>query len=161
MSDVTLPRGYGPLPSNHPFKLGSVAFSLSGEPNGKGRPRISTRNGMVRAYTPEKTRNYSAALRMAAQTAMEGRKPFEGPVKVIVFAMFGVPASFSKKKRERALDDLNLTMYPTKKPDIDNIAKHFDALNGIVWTDDKNVVSCHIYKRYDECPELQIIVEEV
>jgi Holliday junction resolvase RusA-like endonuclease len=52
-------------------------------------------------------------------------------------------------------------MYPTKKPDIDNIAKHFDALNGVVWTDDKNVVSCHIYKRYDEHPELQIIVEEV
>jgi Holliday junction resolvase RusA-like endonuclease len=136
----------------------SVAFSLAGEPNGKGRPRISTRNGQVRAYTPEKTRHYSAALRMAAQAAMEGHDPFAGPVKVIVFAMFSIPASFSGKKRKQALFE---ELYPTKKPDIDNIAKHFDALNGVVWTDDKNVISCHIYKRYNEHPELQIIVEEV
>jgi Holliday junction resolvase RusA-like endonuclease len=122
-----------------------VTIRLAGEPNGKGRPRISTRNGMVRAYTPEKTRNYSAALRMAAQVAMGGRSLFDGPVAVIISCSFGIPVSFSRRKQ---LDALSGVIYPTKKPDIDNIAKHLDALNGVVWTDDKNVVHASIFKHY-------------
>src|SRR3954464_15716153 len=110
--------------------MSAVTIRLAGEPNGKGRPRISTRNGMVRNYTPEKTRNYAAALRMAAEAAMTGRAPFDGPVAVMVSASFAVPASMSKKKR---LDCLSGALHPTKKPDIDNIAKHFDSLNGVVW----------------------------
>jgi hypothetical protein len=43
-------------------------------------------------------------------------------------------------------------IFPTKKPDIDNIAKHFDALNGVVWTDDKNVIEATILKRYAHSP---------
>jgi Holliday junction resolvase RusA-like endonuclease len=132
-----------------------VTIRLAGEPNGKGRPRISTRNGMVRAYTPEKTRNYSAALRMAAETAMGDRPLFDGPVVVTVSASFSIPASFGKKKRLDALGDF---IFPTKKPDIDNIAKHFDALNGVVWTDDKNVVEATILKRYAQAPQLEIQV---
>jgi len=132
-----------------------VTIRLAGEPNGKGRPRISTRNGMVRAYTPEKTRNYSAALRMAAEAAMGGRPLFDGPVTVIVSASFGIPPSFSKKKRLAALWG---SLHPTKKPDIDNIAKHFDALNGVVWTDDKNVIRADILKTYGQTPQLEIQV---
>jgi Holliday junction resolvase RusA-like endonuclease len=132
-----------------------VTIRLAGEPNGKGRPRISTRNGMVRAYTPEKTRNYSAALRMAAETAMGDRPLFDGPVVVTVSASFSIPTSFGKKKR---LDALGNSLFPTKKPDIDNIAKHFDALNGVVWTDDKNVIEARILKRYAQVPQLEIQV---
>src|SRR5215204_4387635 len=80
-----------------------VTIRLAGEPNGKGRPRISTRNNMVRAYTPEKSRNYSAALRMAAAAAMGDRPLFDGPVVVVVSASFAIPVSMSKGKRLSAL----------------------------------------------------------
>ena len=36
--------------------------------------------------------------------------------------------------------------------------KHFDALNGGVWTDDKNVVDCRVMKTYAAAPELAIQV---
>ena len=140
----------------------AISFSLAGEPNGKGRARFRRvrpkgKPEFVSTYTPEKTRNYSAALRMAAQEAMNGRAPFYGPVKVVVIACFGIPASFPKKRRQMAEEG---RIYPTKKPDIDNICKHFDALNTVVWTDDKNIVSCTVIKRYSEIPELQIVVAE-
>jgi Holliday junction resolvase RusA-like endonuclease len=141
----------------------AISFSLAGEPNGKGRARFRRvkpkgKPEFVSTYTPEKTRNYSAALRIVAQDAMKGREPFYGPVKVLVCAMFGIPASFPKKRRQMAEEG---RIYPTKKPDIDNIAKHFDALNTVVWTDDKNIVSCTVIKRYSEIPELKIRVEEI
>jgi|SRR5215207_524249 len=132
-----------------------ITIRLPGEPNGKGRPRISTQHGQVRAYTPERTRNYSAALRTAAGVEMNGLSLLEGPVEVIVSAAFSIPASFSKIKRLKALVG---DILPTKKPDIDNIAKHFDALNGVVWVDDKQVVKATIIKIYAAKPMLEIQV---
>jgi Holliday junction resolvase RusA-like endonuclease len=58
------------------------------------------------------------------------------------------PASWSQKKRHQALERLIL---PTSKPDIDNCIKGiFDAMNEIVWRDDKQVVDVSVYKRYSE-----------
>lgn len=48
-----------------------IEIVLLGAPRGKERPRL-TKAGHV--YTPEKTRNYEAALKYAAQQAMAGRK---------------------------------------------------------------------------------------
>ena len=52
-------------------------------------------------------------------------------------------------------------MYPTKKPDTDNIAKVKDALNGIAFKDDSQVVKETIIKRYAEVPKLVIYIKEV
>lgn len=132
-----------------------ITIRLAGEPRGKGRPRISTRHGQVRNFTPEKTRNYEAALKMAGQAVMNGSPPLEGPLAVIVIAAFAVPASMSKGKRLMALSGM---LHPTKKPDIDNIAKTFDALNGVVWVDDKNIIRADVRKVYSITPELTIQV---
>lgn len=120
-----------------------VEFMVTGPPKGKGRPRFTRATG--HAYTPEATRNYEAVLRLVAQRAMEGRIPFAGPVRLEVTATFDVPASWSKRKRVAALGGLLL---PTVKPDHDNIAKLTDALNGVVWLDDKQIVESFICKVY-------------
>ena len=40
---------------------------------------------------------------------------------------------------------------PTSKPDVDNVIKGiFDAMNEIVWKDDKQAVDVSIRKRYSE-----------
>jgi Holliday junction resolvase RusA-like endonuclease len=35
-----------------------LRLTILGEPVGKGRPRVSTRNGVIRSYTPKKTRDW-------------------------------------------------------------------------------------------------------
>jgi Holliday junction resolvase RusA-like endonuclease len=132
-----------------------ITIRLAGEPRGKGRPRISTRNGFARAYTPEKTRNYEAALRMAGQDAMAGRPPLDGAISVVIVAALSIPDSMSKGKRLMALSG---SLHPTKKPDADNIFKCLDALNGVVWTDDKNIVRADFMKVYAAEPCLTIQV---
>jgi Holliday junction resolvase RusA-like endonuclease len=50
---------------------------------------------------------------------------------------------------------------PTKKPDLDNLAKSvLDGLNGVVYLDDSQLVSLHITKVYDHSPGVDIMVRE-
>ena len=134
-------------------KMSSVTIELNGPPKGKGRARFVRKTGI--AYTPEKTRNYEAVLRFAAVVAMRGKLPMEGPVAVLMTAYFPIPTSWGAKKRLAALERAIL---PTTKPDIDNIVKVLDALNGVVFNDDKQVVSCSVSKLYCSRPRLRIIV---
>lgn len=134
-----------------------VYIWLAGTIRGKGRPRfVANKYGPGgRAYTPAATVNYEAALRMAAQSAMAGRALFDGPVRVSIVAQFAVPESYSKPKRTLALGN---NLKPTKKPDWDNIAKLTDAMNGVVWLDDKQITDATFAKRYSADPGLAIEV---
>lgn len=135
---------------------GPVQIVLSGEPQGKGRPRFVRSTG--HAFTPANTRKYESALRYAAQEAMGTEAPLEGPLCVVVVAIFPVPASWSEKKRRAAYAG---AIWPTVKPDADNLIKVLDACNEVVWRDDKQIVDARIVKRYGERPRLVIEVREV
>lgn len=135
-----------------------IVYSVYGEPVGKGRPRFAKRGNFVSTYTPQKTKTYEDEIRMMAKAAMGSSEPLETPVTVAIYIRVGIPASFSKQKRKDALANIER---PTKKPDIDNIAKCFlDAMNGIVYLDDKQVVSLHITKVYAETPAVEVMVKE-
>jgi Holliday junction resolvase RusA-like endonuclease len=131
-----------------------ITITLAGEPRGKGRPRFAKATG--RAFTPTPTRNYEAALRIEAQHAMAGRAPIEGPLTVRVRAVFAIPASMTKGKRQMAVSG---QLRPLKTPDADNLMKTLDALNQVVFVDDKQVVEATISKFYGEQPALHITVE--
>lgn len=133
-----------------------VEFTVAGPPRGKARPRFARATG--HAYTDEATRNYEATLRLIAQQAMAGRPPLDGPVRLVVTATFEVPSSWSQRKRSAALGG---ALYPTVKPDFDNIAKLTDALNGVVWSDDKQVVEGVVCKVYGVAPMTRFFVEEI
>lgn len=133
-----------------------ILIRLAGEPKGKGRPRFVKQTG--RAFTPAATRSYESALRFAAQEAMGDRAPLDGPLTIEIRAGFPIPASWSKNKRKAAALGHIL---PTGKPDADNLAKMLDALNEVVFRDDKQAVSVLIEKRYSETPDLCISVGEV
>ncbi len=131
-----------------------IVVELAGVPVGKGRARFSRAMGL--AFTPAKTRSYESALRLAAQDAMDGRPPLDGPVRVSVIATFPVPKSFSKKKHADAVLGLSR---PTTKPDADNLLKVLDAINMVVFGDDKQIVQAEIIKLYGERPSLRIEVQ--
>jgi Holliday junction resolvase RusA-like endonuclease len=130
-----------------------IRITLAGAPKGKGRPRFVRATG--HAFTPERTRSYEAALRFAAQEAMGNRTPLDGALGITVIARMPIPVSWSRKKRAVALNGF---IRPTTKPDVDNLVKTLDALNNVVWIDDRQICSCRIFKLYHEKPSLDIIV---
>ena len=135
-----------------------VVYTVYGEPVGKGRPRFARRGTFVSTYTPQKTKTYEDEIRMMAKAAMGASEPLETPVTVAIYIRVGIPASYSKQKRKDALSGV---LKPTKKPDLDNVAKCFlDSMNEIVYLDDKLVVNLHVTKVYAETPAVEVMVKE-
>lgn len=129
-----------------------VEFIIPGDPRGKARPRVvRTRDGRSMAFTPDKTIAYEELIRQRFRQQWEREDlpfPDKTPVCVKITAGFGIPKSTSKKAR---LAMLAGQIGPTKKPDMDNIAKIvLDALNGFAWHDDVQVLDLHISKFYTD-----------
>lgn len=128
----------------------AIAFVIPGTPVGKGRPKFARRGAFVTTYTPEKTANYENLVKLAAAEAMQGRAIIDGAVAVAIALFVTPPASWSQKKQRAALEHVTM---PTSKPDVDNVIKGiFDAMNDIVFRDDKQVVDLSVQKRYAEIP---------
>ena len=124
-----------------------INIYVAGQPVGKARPRV-TKSGRV--YTPTKTMKAEVSIQDAAREAMQGQQPLDGPVYVSAAFNMEIPASWTKTKRQQA--GIGSVM-PAGKPDIDNLAKTIlDALNGIVYRDDSQVVQLAISKRYSDEP---------
>lgn len=131
----------------------TFTFEIVGEPQGKGRPRFSTRGGFVKTYTPEKTASYENFVKVCYLNKYKGQK-LDGEIIAEIIAYFSIPKSFSKKKRVQAIEG---KIKPTKKPDTDNIAKTIlDSLNGIAFEDDKQVVALLVKKLYGEEPKVVV-----
>jgi Holliday junction resolvase RusA-like endonuclease len=141
-----------------------ISFELLGEPVGWQRtgvrivkPKFGKQFATL--YTPAETRAYEKALALVAKVAMAGAgkpAPITGPLRLTVTAFMPVPASWSRKKRDAALAG---AIRPTVKPDWDNIGKMTDALKGIIWNDDTQVVDGRVVKTYDEHPRLRVEIE--
>ena len=132
---------------------------IPGEPCAQARPRFSTKGGFVRAYDPEKSRNYKAYIKYIASQEVQkvGWKVTEQPIEVSIRAFMQIPKSKPKKFKMAALDG---KLRPTKKPDVDNIFKAVtDALNGIAYADDKQIVKAAQSKWYAEEPRMEVSVK--
>jgi Holliday junction resolvase RusA-like endonuclease len=136
----------------------AMTFKLEGTPTGKGRPKFARKGNFVSTYTPLKTKNYEDRIREVAREAMGSSEPLETPITVCFYITMPVPASYSKKAKTACL--LGETR-PTKKPDVDNIIKAFlDAMNGIVYLDDCQVVDLHAKKVYGTVGMVEVYIKE-
>lgn len=134
----------------------SVAFVVPGTPVGKGRPKFARRGNFVTTHTPEKTASYENLEKVKAQEAMQGRALIDGAVSIDIALFVTPPASWSQKKQRAALAG---EIYPTTKPDWDNCGKGIcDAINEIVFKDDKQVVDARVSKRYAETAGAHVTV---
>lgn len=119
----------------------TITFAVEGKPQGKGRPRF-TKSG--RTYTPKQTTEYEALIRRMYQ--LSGGIKFEGAVRLSIVMMYSVPKRLPKAEKQMMLCD---KIFPTKKPDGDNIEKAVaDALNGVAYEDDSQIVEAHWEKHY-------------
>ena len=132
-----------------------VNFTVPGEPKAKARPRMTT-TGI--AYTPKKTVEYENWVKQCYLIEQKGKK-LEGQIKAEIAAYFTIPKSTSKKNKERMLQHF---IFPTKKPDTDNVAKIIlDSLNSIAYDDDKQVIDLRVLKFYSENPRVEVTLDEI
>lgn len=109
---------------------------------GKQRHRLDRRH--ARMYTPDETLRAERAIAAACREAMAeaGIQPLPfGPHEPVILTVDAYrPLPESRPKSVRSEPD-------TYKPDADNEAKLvMDALNGLVWADDAQVVDLHVRK---------------
>ncbi len=133
-------------------RLIEFCFVVPSDPKGKGRPRGNRKTGVH--YTPPETKNYERLIKTYFLRAGGSMLFPEGsPVGLEVVARFAIPKSFAKWKR-KAIED-GAVGYVMKKPDFDNVEKVVaDALNGIAYHDDAQVVGARCHKIYGVCPGL-------
>lgn len=129
-------------------------FTVPGDPQGKGRPRTNRKTG--KTYTPPETRNYETLIRECYVISGGSMLfPKGSPVWLQVVAHYAMPKSFAKWKR-RAVE-AGVVAYVTTKPDFDNIAKVVaDALNGLAYHDDAQVVFGQCLKVYGTHPRVEV-----
>jgi len=125
-----------------------VSFTVYTAPVAKARPRVSTRHGRAFAYTPKKSADYERLI--AAQCP---NRPIDGPLALNLQFGIPIPASWSKRKKADALSGV---IRPTSRPDIDNYVKAvMDAVNGLAYYDDSQVVSLYAKLIYSDWPHVR------
>jgi Holliday junction resolvase RusA-like endonuclease len=122
-----------------------------GLPVAQGRPRAyKTPAGQVRVFDPANARDWKRTVQAQVLT-QKPPAPVEGPLAVAL--QFFLPRPPSLPKRER---------FPAKRPDAENLAKAvLDAMQGVVYRDDGQIVRLSIAKDYGPAPGVVIHVERV
>ena len=119
-------------------------FRVDGEPVPQPRPRVTTRNGMARAYVPAShpIHVYRQAVALCAKAT--GVPCSKGDVHVELECVFTRPPSHLRKR-----GGLTSVALPRPSPDTDNLYKGVaDALQGIAYENDSQVVTHVVSKRY-------------
>ncbi len=139
-----------------------IVFTVYGEPTPKGRPKFFSRtmkNGksFTGTYTPDKTRRaeedfLSQALKVVPEM------PLTGPLAVTfdVYRSKGMPKT--RKGHEEAEKGF---IRPVTKPDLDNYIKVLDALNGVMWVDDGQIVEITARKFFSSRPRIEVSISEM
>jgi Holliday junction resolvase RusA-like endonuclease len=130
----------------------NISLTIPGNPVGKQRARV-TRQGHT--YTPQKTVNYEAFVKQTFAAKYPDFMPIPGPVRMIL-SIYLMESKETQRKLKKGI-----RVYPTIKPDISNVLKSIeDALNGLAYVDDKQIISVYAEKKYSHRPCVEIIVAE-
>lgn len=143
-----------------------IQLKIPGVPVAQPRTKATRRGAHAGVYTPTKTSTgrsngvaeYKATIRLAAQRHQIGAL-LAGPLCVDVEFVFPRQSSHIWKSKP-------MPRYrKTTKPDRDNLDKLvMDALNGVLWVDDKQVCAGSIDKWHaagDEAPHVAITITEI
>ena len=118
------------------------------KPKAAPRPRV-TKFG---TYNPKNYTDYKKVIALASKREFEVSSY---ALKMKIEFFFKIPKSWTKEKKAN-------TPHHTSKPDVDNLIKSIkDALNGIAYKDDSQVVSVFARKQYADREGIFIEIEEI
>ena len=142
----------------------TVQFAVPGAPQGKARPRVvrNQYSGRVIAFTPEKTAEYESLIRKQYIEAARITPGCELParqLRIIIEAFYAIPKRTTKTMRQLMEEN---RIRPSVKPDWDNIGKAVcDALNGIAYRDDSQIVDAVCRKFYGTPPRVEVTISDI
>lgn len=131
--------------------MAQLKFKIIGQPIAKGRPRFFRAGSYTGTYTPANTRRWEEFVHFQA-IQYRPKSLWQGPIAMTLIFLMPRPKSLPKK-----------VVHHIKKPDLDNLAKSVkDALQGIIYRTDSQIVTLNIEKKYavDEYG-VEIEMEEV
>lgn len=133
-------------------------FIIQGNPRGQGRPRATVRGRHAAVYEDSKDTQYKQNL--AAQVVAQKPEYIQdGPITLSV--SFFMPRPKYHYNSKGAIKERFQAARPTGKPDLSNLIKGVeDALNGIVWADDSQIVGYGLSGKFyaDTAPYITIEV---
>ena len=135
-----------------------ITLTLLGNPRGKGAVWRHPKGWSVK---DPKTRVYEGNLQYVASVYMINNKlmpNIDDALAVEIDAWLRIPKSMTKKNRILVLAGKFMHI---KKPDWDNLGKICDALTGVVWRDDAQIVRATVTKRYSDRPRLVVRISTV
>lgn len=127
-----------------------ISFTVPGQPQGKLRPRWSR----TRMYSPQKTVDYETYIKEMFVISYPDFVLLEGALEITITAWMMIPKSTSKKRAKLMIDRV---IRPDKKPDWDNLSKVVgDALEGLAYKNDAQIVDGILHKYYTMQPRLEV-----
>lgn len=134
-----------------------VSFTIPGEPKPWRRARLGRLpNGRPMHFKDAATADYEARWEEAAAKALAGEPPLMGPLLVSIVARFMPPKALTRARRA-AIEGGHER--PTKRPDLDNIAKNLDGLNGVAFRDDSQIVHLTVSKIYADSAGVDVTID--
>jgi Holliday junction resolvase RusA-like endonuclease len=132
-----------------------IEFVVPGEARGWARARLGrSANGKPIHFMDRQTRSFESLVKMIGAQAMAGRPPLEGGVVMELTVRRAPPASTSRAKLAQMVADL---LRPSTKPDASNVAKGVeDALNGVCYRDDAQIVRLVVDKVFSLTPGVDV-----
>ncbi len=136
-----------------------ISFTIPGKPIPMARKVIRTRSGQPRIMITMRSQVWQKQARLLVRVAYDGKGPIEGPVAAHFRFYFLPPKSWSKKKRQDALDGKIRPTSKTREGDSSNILKNAeDVLMPTVIKDDSLIVDSSQSKHYDTEERVEIEV---
>lgn len=117
-----------------------INIFVEGIPVPQGRPRFARVGQGVRTYDPPKSKKWKELVGWTVIAHPDcPSEPMHGPVSLVLSFYLPRPQRMAKDAEEPHI----------KKPDKSNLEKGIeDALTGIVWKDDSQIVESHTFKQY-------------
>ncbi len=128
-----------------------ISFVVQGNPIAKQRHRSRTNKGQSFATNYNPSEKDELNFLYKAKMVLGSITPISGPIKIDCTYYFKRPRSHMATGKNKGGVRGSAPKYHTITPDIDNLDKFlFDALNGYLWVDDKQIVESCSRKLYSE-----------
>lgn len=129
------------------------------KPGGSKRGFVNPKNGRVIITEDSKNRSWRQEVAQAGAVAMAGREPELGALAVTFTFVRPRPRGHFGTGRNAGVVKTGAPAFPITRPDVLKLARAAeDALTGIVWRDDSQIVDERLLKVWGAPERLEVVV---